>query len=91
MVLAHASLLLSRTNTTLLLLFLETEVSFPFHSPGLEKLLSIDDTANRELGVFSGIPIPFKDEGLLENKKDNTPFADWGNDTTASIQYSYVG
>lgn len=59
----------------------------------LEKLLPLDVIANRELVVPSEVLVPFKDEGLLEYKKDNALFAAQRNDKkpTVSIQYSYVG
>lgn len=59
----------------------------------LKKLLPLDVIANRELVVPSEVPVPFKDEGLLEYKKDNALFAAQRNDKqpTVSIQYSYVG
>lgn len=87
MVLAHTPVLLSGTNTTLLL-FLQTGVSFPLQEP--EKQLSVVSTANRELVVPREVLVPFKDKGLLEYEKDN---AAWGNDKqpTVSIQYSCVG
>ena len=58
-----------------------------------EKLLSVDSTANGELVFTSEVLIPFKDEGLLEYKKDNALLAARGNDKqlTASMQYSCVG
>lgn len=59
----------------------------------LEKLLSVDGAANRELVVPSEVLVPCKDEELLEYKKDNALFAAWGNDKqpSDSIQYSCVG
>lgn len=46
----------------------------------LEKLLSVDDIANRELVVPSGALVHVKDEGFLEYEKDNSLFAVLGND-----------
>lgn len=50
----------------------------------LEKLLSVDGIANRELVVPSGVLVPVKDEGLLEYEKDNALFAAQGNDKQPS-------
>lgn len=58
MVLAHTPVHLSGTNTTLLLIFLQTEVSFPLQKP--EKLLLVDGTADRELAVPREVLVPFK-------------------------------
>lgn len=56
----------------------------------LEKLLSVDDIANRELVVPSGALAHVKDEGFLEYEKDNSLFIVLGNDKQPSQPSSPV-